>query len=83
MEILHNYFAEICTLVSIGVWLLRLEGKILSVEKVSDAAQSEIKSLDTKLNEFDSKLLEKLSEIAERLSFIEGSLKGMSPRGKK
>jgi len=83
MENLHAYWPEIAALVGVGIWMLRLEGKVLAVEKLSDVSQDEIKNMDEKLTQFDSKVLNKLSEIAERLSYIEGSLKGMVGRAKK
>ena len=58
-EFIHKYFTELVAIVSITVWLLRIEQKVLHVEKLTDT---------------HSELFKKLSEIAERLSHIEGKL---------
>lgn len=56
------------------VWLVRIEGKHLVLEKQIVVCQKEVDSLQIKHEALDSKVVEQLASVRESLARIEGAL---------
>lgn len=64
----------ITAIVGVTVWLVRLEGKQLLIEKQVAICQKEVDSLQIKHEALDSKVVEQLASVRESLARIEGAL---------
>lgn len=74
---LDMYEATVIIIISaIGfiVWLVRLEGKISSVEEANNRTQKDVDELRIKHEALDSDLVKQLTEIKITLAKIEGFL---------
>jgi hypothetical protein len=58
------------------VWLVRLEGKIMQVERSNQETQKDVDDLRVRHEALDERLMEKLSHIEKSLARIEGHLEG-------
>lgn len=56
------------------VWLVRIEGKHLVLEKQIVVCQKEVDSLHIKHEALDCKVMEQLASVRESLARIEGAL---------
>jgi len=60
--------------IGVTVWLVRLEGKHLVLEKQIVVCQKEVDLLQIKHEALDSKVVEQLASVRESLARIEGAL---------
>jgi len=60
--------------VGLIIWLVRLEGKVNSIDQKADISQKQIDALQIKHDALDCKIVEKLGELSESLARIEGRL---------
>lgn len=65
MEISEAHILAVISLISLVVWLIRLEGKVIHQEKI-------VGSLQTKVETIDSELVKELTAIKVTLAKIEG-----------
>lgn len=73
-QVSSGMISLIGSIVGAIVWLVRLEGKVLSLEKQIAIAQKEVDSLQIKHEALDSKVVEQLASVRESLARIEGAL---------
>lgn len=64
----------IVSIVSVTVWLVRLEGRINGIEKSNENTQSDVDALRIKHESLDSELVKELTQIKVTLAKIEGFL---------
>lgn len=60
--------------IGLVVWLVRLEGKVLAIEKANIETQKDVDALRVEHNALNNKTLLQLAEIRESLARIEGRL---------
>lgn len=71
---LAQYFEIILAVLGFVVWLVRLEGKINHVEKLSEEAQKDVDVLRVRHENLDSKIVDQLTQVRESLARLEGAL---------
>lgn len=70
----QEFWPQLVALVSITVWIVRLEGKAAILDKQIAVNQKEIDALVIKHEALDSKVVEQLASVRESLARIEGAL---------
>lgn len=56
------------------VWLIRLEGKLRHVERLTEEAQKDVDAARARLEVVDSKMAAELARVRESLARIEGHM---------
>lgn len=74
LQIVLAVLGIMCTIITIIVWLVRLEGKVGYVEKLADEAQKDVDVLRVKHEGLDNKIVEQLSDVKQSLARLEGRL---------
>jgi hypothetical protein len=62
--------------VGVGIWLLRLEGRLNTQAQRTDIAEKSIERLWERLTTMDSEMMKELRRQGESLARIEGQLRG-------
>jgi len=69
-----EYMEMVVVAIGLVVWLVRLEGKIMQVQRLADEAQKDIDVLRVKHEGLDTKIVEQLGQVRESLARLEGRL---------
>lgn len=80
LSLIRKHWSLIATAVAVVVWLIRLEGKVDSVEKISELGIRRIDQTMDRIATGQEKQNDRLSNIESRLSEVVGFEKG---RGRK
>lgn len=79
--VFSNYWPFILSIVTLSVWLVRLEGKTENAIKSNQETQKDIDDLRTRHEGLDTKIVEQLAKVRESLARLEGyfSAKNKTP----
>ncbi len=69
-----NYIEAIVAIVALIVWLVRLEGKLVSLDRFASETQKDVDVLRTKHEGLDSKIVMELGEVKIILARLEERL---------